>query len=390
MDTRVLFQNISKKLSVDFEAASQINHRGSRGTVRENILKDFLAEGRLPAKYGIGSGEIVGRVRDVSKQSDIIIYDKLNGVTLLYDETTKVFPIDSVYGIIEVKSALSKSEFIDCLNKIKVFKSMSINGSITQQIGGGLTITHARSRPFGMIFAFSLAGNSLSSLFENLREWESENPSAVWPNYICILGSGVIYHNKSVFDSCIPSSKIDEKSYPLYLEHGDDSLFQFYCALHDACAEMQLGTVELTKYYDPAVRIGDYVIYGRGVEGSVVRNGRLIRSHITEKAIEHIVSWCSAHGAIKYGETLIKRFGCIPMGMEDSQMLSWDVYLYNPNDLAGITITELEKNPITNHDGRIGFSQPCLASAMELVINDVLYVIPYDSLSSEDFVDCCE
>lgn len=361
---------------------------GSRGTVRENILREFLAEERLPAKYGIGSGEIVGRVRDVSNQSDIIIYDKLNGVTLLYDETTKVFPIDSVYGIIEVKSALSKTELIDCVEKIKVFKGMTPEGSVTQQIGGGFSVTHARSRPFGMIFAFSLAGNSLDSLLENLREWESVNPASVWPNYICILGSGVICHHEKAFEPCISSSRINEKSWPLNLSHGDDSLFQFYCALHDACAEMQLGTVELSKYYDPAIRIGKYVIHGRGTEVTIMRDGQSIWSHISEQALDRVVEWCTACGTMKYGEVLIKRIGNIPLGMEDSQRLGWDVFLYNPDDLPGLH--ELGENPIINLDGRPISLRPCLVNAMELLINDSLYVIPFDSLSSEDYVDCGE
>jgi hypothetical protein len=95
-------------MHADFEAAAQINHSVSKGTFRENVLKDFLAEGRMPYKYGIGSGEVVGRVRDTSKQCDLIVYDRLNGVKLLYDEAIQVFPIDCIYGIIEVKSTLSK------------------------------------------------------------------------------------------------------------------------------------------------------------------------------------------------------------------------------------------------------------------------------------------
>jgi len=122
MNTKNLFQKISEKMRFDFEAAAEIGHKGSRGTVRGNILKKFLSEGRLPPKYGLGAGEIVGRARDTSRQGDLIVYDKFNGVALIYDESTQVYPIDGVYGIIEVKSALSKAEFIDALEKVKHFK----------------------------------------------------------------------------------------------------------------------------------------------------------------------------------------------------------------------------------------------------------------------------
>ena len=384
MDTKTLFQQISRKIFIDFEASRQVWHRGSRGTIRENNLKAFLSEERLPARYGIGSGEIVGHVRDVSNQSDIIIYDKLNGVTLIYDETTKVFPIDSVYGIIEVKSTLSKSELIDCLDKIKNFKQMAPTGVVTHQIGP-LSATHARSQPFGMVFAYSLYNNSLSSLLENLREWESANPASVWPNYICILGSGVIYHYEKVFEPCISSSKINEKSSPQSFSHGDDSLFQFYCALHDACAEMQLGAVELRKYYDPAIRIGKYVVYGRGAEASIIRDGQSVWSHISEQALDRVIEWCSGCGPMKYDAVLIKRFGTIASGMEGLPMLGRDVFLYNPDGLPGLH--ELGENPIINREGGPMYSRPCLAAAMELFINNLLYVIPFDSLLPEDYVD---
>ena len=70
MDTRTLFQTISKRMRADFDASAQIKHSGSKGTIRENNLRNFLAEGRLPAKYGLGAGEVVGRIRDTSRQCD--------------------------------------------------------------------------------------------------------------------------------------------------------------------------------------------------------------------------------------------------------------------------------------------------------------------------------
>jgi transposase InsO family protein len=49
-------------MRLDFEASAQVKHAGSKGTIRENNLRSFLAEGRLPAKCGLGAGEIVGRI----------------------------------------------------------------------------------------------------------------------------------------------------------------------------------------------------------------------------------------------------------------------------------------------------------------------------------------
>ena len=242
MDTRTLFQKISQKMRLDFETSAQVKHVGSRGTIRENNLRAFLAEGRLPPKYALGAGEIVGRIRDTSRQCDVIIYDKLNGVTLLYDDSVQVYPIDCVYGIVEVKSKLSKAEFLDALEKIKALKAMAPGGAVSQQIGGGFTMMHARPRPFGAVFAYGLADNSLDLLIENLRAWEKENPSTLWPNYVCVLETGVIYHHGKPFETCFDSDQMTPESWPIALHHGQDSLFQFYCALHDMCAHMNSWT----------------------------------------------------------------------------------------------------------------------------------------------------
>jgi hypothetical protein len=383
MDTRKLFQKISQKMRADFEISAQIKHNGSKGTVRENNLRNFLAEGRLPYKYALGGGEIVGRVRDTSYQCDIIVYDKLNGVTLLYDESVQVFPIDSVYGIIEVKSALSKTEFLDALEKIKAFKAMAPGGAVSQPVGGGFTLVHSRSVPFGAIFAYNLAGNSLQSLLENLQEWEKDVPPAQWPNYICVLEAGIIEHNGKVFEKCHDSEKITSAVYPMYVSFAEDSLFQFYCAIHDMCAHMQLGPVELRHYYDPAIRIGKFTVYGRGVEGTMIRDGDEKTVHMNEAAIERVVSWCASRGRMSYGDTLMKRLGTLPLGMDGLPMLDRQVFLYNPDNLPGIH--ELDRNPFEVSEAGVTLAAPSIVHAWELIIDDELYIVASQSFKDNDF-----
>lgn len=137
LDTRSLFQNIAKGMHLDFQKSAQVLHSGSKGTVRENVLKQFLEEGRLPERYAIGSGEVVGRVKDTSRQCDLLIYDRDNGVKLLFDRDVQVYPIDCVYGVIEVKSSLSKAELIDSLEKIRTLKEMAPGEAVDSVIGGG-------------------------------------------------------------------------------------------------------------------------------------------------------------------------------------------------------------------------------------------------------------
>jgi len=380
MDAKALFRAISSKMHADFEASAQVAHRGSKGTIRENILRKFLEEGRLPSKYGLGSGEIVGRIKATSRQSDLIIYDKIDGVTLLYDEHTQVYPIDCVYGIIEVKSGLSKTEFIDALEKIAAFKSMAPHGHVQLSRGGG-TVSFPRSRPFGMVFAYNLAGNSLVSLTANLREWEQRHPPELWPNYICVLGVGTISHQgKDAFQKCLNSESITTESWPSSLEYREDSLWNFYSALHDLCARMRLGPVELMSYYEPLQRIGRFVTDGR-FEFRRTSDNAAVRPN--EATIARIVGWCADRGPIRYEDYLLKRFGSVPDGLKNRQMLDRRVYLYNPDNLPGFH--ELGDTPFHVDEDGARPSQPSLLSVVEVVIDGHSYAVCMDSLGPEDF-----
>lgn len=387
MDTRQLFQKISDRMRADFEASAQIRHSGSKGTVRENALRKFL-EVRLPARYAVGAGEIVGRLRNAtSRQCDLIVFDRQNGVTLLYDDNIQVFPVDCVYGIIEVKSALSKTEFLDALEKIKLLKSMTPGGSVSLPAAGCFNLIHARPQPFGVVFAYGLSGNSLESLVENLREWEADTPAAFWPNYVCILEIGVIFHFSSAsMENCIDSSKIVPETWPMYISHGKDSLFHFYSALHDIGARMQLGPVELSHYYDPAVQIGKYVVYGKGFEGTLTKtgdtSGRSVR--LKESTLDRVVQWCSTRGRVRYEAVLLMQFGMIPLGMENLSVLDLEVYVYNPDNLPGLH--EMGKNPVTMIGNRPSIA-PSLATAFTLDISGQRYVIAGHGFTEDDWED---
>ena len=194
MDIKKVFRGISQKLQSDFEISSEINHQGNKGTYRESALRDFLLSGRLPKRFGIGTGEIIGPTRKVSKQSDLVIFDQLDGMSLVYDNDVQIYPIESIFGVIEVKSKLSKTELIKSLENIKSVKSLCPNESVTKITNSLISMTYQRPKSFGVVFAYALSNNSLESLLENLREWERENSKEYWPNLVVVLGEGILYH----------------------------------------------------------------------------------------------------------------------------------------------------------------------------------------------------
>ncbi len=348
MDVRKVFRGISKKLLVDFEISAQISHNGNIGDYRENALREFLESGRMPKRYGIGNGEIVGHVNYVSKQSDLIIYDHFDSIPLLYSDSTQVYPIDCVYGIVEVKSKLSKIKLLEGVENIKSVKELSPSDVVSRQVLF-MKQTYKRPKPFGFIFSYALDGNSLDSLKNNLIEWEKQNPPELWPNLIIVLGEGIIYHTKNGSDRRILSDTIDNDCKPIALAYKEDAFFYFYSYLIDVCNNTELPKVQLSTFLDLPQKMGKYVVAGndrmirRDSEGNVDRT-KVYR--LNEEFIDKIVTWCKSVGPIKHSDFFLKQFGQIPPGKSDNYYEQL-VYLYNPDNLLGMHEVE---NAITVDD----------------------------------------
>ena len=83
-------------------------------------------------------------------------------VTSIIDESIQVFPIEGVYGIIEVKSELSKEKLYEGLEVIKRLKLMAPKGRAISFTPMGSVLIDSPI-PFGIIFAYELKDNSLES-----------------------------------------------------------------------------------------------------------------------------------------------------------------------------------------------------------------------------------
>src|SRR6266516_164675 len=190
MDLPAFFGIVEKGLLARLEQAGFVRHRGDRGDNREQILRDFLSA-HLPRRYGVTKGEIISKAGQHTHSADIIIYDVLN-TPVLYSDATAVVPIEGVYGIIEVKSRLSKAEFLDAAGKIATFKQMAPRELTVIETRYHVTV-HRPSRPFGIVLGYQLDGNSLASLRDN---WAEENTRIHDVNYfvnaVAVLGEGVL------------------------------------------------------------------------------------------------------------------------------------------------------------------------------------------------------
>lgn len=389
MDIRKVFRGISKKLYSDFEISAQINHDGTMGDFRENSLREFLQNGRLPKRLGVGKGEIVGHISNVSKQSDLIIYDQLDSIPLLYDKDVQVYPIDCVYGIIEVKSQLKKTRLIEALDNIKSVKQLTPDDYVRRKVLF-MEQQYKRPRPFGFVFAFSLAENSLNSLTQNLAEWEKLNPPESWPNLIVVLGEGIIYHTESGFDKRIISETINEKCKPTNLSYKDDAFFYLYSYLLDICNNIELPKIEISQYLDLPQKIGKYTVENNDRIVRFDKEGKIEKEKVyrlNEKFIDKLVQWCKARGQITQEEMLLMQFGEIPHGSR-KEFLKKLIYFYNPDDLPGIHQVE---NAITiDEKGNAVTKERLISPSGFITIDKEVYYYPFAYVTESDYEEIQE
>ena len=107
MDLERFFDSVEDTMLARYQQAEAIRHAGDRGQNRESDLREFLRT-HLPSRYGVTKGEVVTKDGGHSHSADVVIYDAMN-CPVLYSGKTAVLPVEGVYGIIEVKSTLSKS-----------------------------------------------------------------------------------------------------------------------------------------------------------------------------------------------------------------------------------------------------------------------------------------
>ncbi len=345
MNVQLVFRKIATKLAADFDVSAEVEHGGSKGALREDALRRFLDE-RLPGSCGTGSGEIVGPRNDTSQQCDLIIYDRLRGVPLVYGQSTQVYPIECVYGTIEVKSGLSKDKLIDALDKIRSAKALVPTEAYLSIPASG-PVTHAvvRPRPFGIVFAYRLDRNSLKSLAENLSDWEANVSPEFWPNLVVVLHEGVILHSGEQGHLVLQNADLRRGCRTISLSYGEDSLFQAYAAIVDMVSATPLGPTDIRRYYDLPKLVGPYSVrnHDRFIRASPKANLRLKQTFI-----ERIVAWCKDRPLLSEAEIVIKATGQLPVGTAEGDHVR-RIHFYDPEDLPGIH--QVEKPFAVRADG---------------------------------------
>lgn len=191
-------ENYADELSAQFRTLNHfIKHAGEIGRAHEYYFRGVLSR-YLPPSFKVGSGFVVSD-KHVTHQQDIIIYDQQKYPTLYEVGDCIIADMDSVVGVIEVKTKLDKKGFSEAYKK---------SSDLYRAIGGRYLV--------GMYFWEGLNLNTaLSVIWDHIRQ-------KVESHYVHLSLPDVIYCRGKYLLMANYDGKRD--SAPFYVLDINDSL----------------------------------------------------------------------------------------------------------------------------------------------------------------------
>jgi hypothetical protein len=170
-------------------------HLGERGRIAEEIVKNVLGR-TLPKRFSIGTGVVISAHGEVSRQTDIVIYDNFYNSPLLSEFGSGLFPAEIVFATIEVKSVLTKDELqssmdaIMQMRKVGSQKKYIVPVTVFEPGKPARTVTTKQTEttpPRNYIVAFSQKGlgPTYQNFCANLRKCLDDGKSHV--HGVCVL-----------------------------------------------------------------------------------------------------------------------------------------------------------------------------------------------------------
>lgn len=216
-----LFRTSADQLKSDFEAVKiSVPHHGTSGGEAEDILRKFL-NSHLPRRFAATAGFVIDEQNQMSRQSDVLIYDAENSPIYREGESSLILPADSIASVIEVKSKLSKKELSDAVEKVASVKKL-IRSPITLMDQPVTFSDLILNSIFGVVFAYG-SKTSLEALAKNLRDLNKKMPRSEWTDLIVVLDKGMLGYyvqfpgEKGFLGQIMPPASKDAIKPPYYV-----------------------------------------------------------------------------------------------------------------------------------------------------------------------------
>lgn len=248
-------------MRLDFEyAQAAIKHRGLKGKANEEIFRTFLSE-YLPGSLGISTGELIDANGNVSKELDVIIYDREKTPILYRNANTQIIPVECVYAVIEVKSRLTTPELEKTFQNMKMVRNLEKTAYIKPSgpiiIKDDLYGSKWDIWPINYyIFAYNSIKLKTLAKYMNQKHQFEKLPEHSRIDTVCVLNKGVICNQDSHGTiNALP----DPKSKLYVCETANNSLLLFYTLISHYFNQTRLPIFLFTNYID-RIEIEDSLI----------------------------------------------------------------------------------------------------------------------------------
>lgn len=380
MDIRKIFESVSLELSAKFQKSAQIKHHGGKGDNRENAFVGFLEE-YLPKKYGIGRGEVISPDNDISGELDIVIFDKDHCPLFLKSESHSLYPRESVFGAISMKSHLDSEELKDAYQNIVSLKKIMSKKSFTNSARAGLESGLHPVVPVTAIFAYA-ANRSLEAIEKQVKTLDSElDEITLRPDFVVVLGLGIIGPSGRIRDNFNKYNLPQEKTQlALKRKAGRHTLLRFYMQLLDELNSITQPELNLHAYFEMPAKLGKHKVkkhdqlmikFDGEAETTVKR--------LTLRTIERIVENSKK---VSLEQHFINHLGNLPLGAEQIYELSSEVYEYNPSNKPSLQHASMKHDEKGRPIGDTNTFQP-----IGIEIDGKKYAIDAASITPDDFED---
>lgn len=168
-------------------ARAMVKHRAEKGRVVEGVVKSALRS-ILPGRFSIGTGFVISASGHTSSQLDLVIYDGHFNAPIILEGGTGLFPIECVYGFVEVKSVLNTKGVEDAARAIGAVRRFSgdkryVAYDVRSDEDGNKVVGEVELSsslpPRAFVFAINSAYSELSSLENDLRDATHRNDAHV-------------------------------------------------------------------------------------------------------------------------------------------------------------------------------------------------------------------
>jgi hypothetical protein len=383
VDIRDIFKEVSEQLLSEFRKSSGIPHAVGKGDLREDAFRDFL-ERYLPTRYAIGRGQVVTPDNRLSGQLDIVIYDPLHCPRLIASASHSIYPIESVYGAISMKSHLDSEELKDGYQNIASLKAILPRQSFSHRPTSGLAISMAYPMPITGVIAYD-SNRSLEAIASQVTELDQQcSDISFRPDFVSVIGKGIVAPRGPLRGE-FNEYKLPEQPEQLAAlrKTGRHTLLRLYMQVLRELNALTLRPLDLHDYDKMPRIIGPYRVGGFArfvmfpING-LPSAGRVVR--LTKSGIDEIVSKSKP---VTLQQHWINRFGqaapqLAAAGFDPNSI----IYEYNPQNLPPISLNNMK----AAEDGGV-FSGQSAFQPIDIDIDGKDYAVDVSSLAESHLED---